>query len=224
MPTSMTTAPWLDPVAAHHLGAPDRGDEDVGPTHASAGRSRLREWAIVTVQLSCSSNCAIGLPTMLERPMTSASRPASPSGSARADQQQAAGRRARHQRPVALADGEAADIDRMESRRHPWPDRSPRAPPWSSICDGSGSCTRMPSIAASALSAATRSTEDRPALVSTGKRVLDGMEAELLGLAALGANIDLARRHPRRRGPRRDPGARWPFARGASRPRRRCAR
>ncbi len=32
---------------------------------------------MVTVQFSASSNCATGLPTMLERPMTTASRPAS---------------------------------------------------------------------------------------------------------------------------------------------------
>ena len=43
----------------------------------TAGRSRVREWAIVTVQLSLSSSCATGLPTMLERPMTTASSPSS---------------------------------------------------------------------------------------------------------------------------------------------------
>ena len=36
----------------------------------------MREWAIVTVQFSASSSCAIGLPTMLERPMITASSPA----------------------------------------------------------------------------------------------------------------------------------------------------
>ena len=41
------------------------------------GRSAVFECAMVTVAFSASSNCATGLPTMLERPITTASSPAS---------------------------------------------------------------------------------------------------------------------------------------------------
>ena len=47
----------------------------ISARRATAGRSRVREWAIVTVQFCASSNCAIGLPTMFERPMMTASLP-----------------------------------------------------------------------------------------------------------------------------------------------------
>ena len=41
------------------------------------GRSRVREWQIVTVALAPSSSWAIGLPKRFERPMTTASAPSS---------------------------------------------------------------------------------------------------------------------------------------------------
>ena len=48
----------------------------------SAGRSRVREWAMVTVQSACSSSCATGRPTSTERPSTTARLPdRSPSAS-----------------------------------------------------------------------------------------------------------------------------------------------
>ena len=40
-----------------------------------AGRSRVLEWAMVTVQFSANNSCAIGLPTMLDRPTMTAFRP-----------------------------------------------------------------------------------------------------------------------------------------------------
>ena len=43
----------------------------------TAARSLVRLWAMVTVQLSPSSSCAIGLPTMFDRPTTTAFSPAS---------------------------------------------------------------------------------------------------------------------------------------------------
>jgi hypothetical protein len=39
------------------------------------GRSAVREWAMVTVQFSASRSWATGLPTRLERPMTTACLP-----------------------------------------------------------------------------------------------------------------------------------------------------
>ena len=43
----------------------------------SAGRSRVREWAMVTVQSARSSSCATGRPTRFDRPITTALRPVS---------------------------------------------------------------------------------------------------------------------------------------------------
>ena len=64
----------LDPIAADHFRPANRRNDD--SARATAGRSRVREWAMVTVALRDSSNCAIGLPTMFERPTTTASAPA----------------------------------------------------------------------------------------------------------------------------------------------------
>ena len=76
MPTSITAAPGLIqsprtnsclPIATTRISA----------WRLSAGRSRVREWAMVTVQLSRSRSCATGRPTRFERPITTAWRPAS---------------------------------------------------------------------------------------------------------------------------------------------------
>ena len=75
MPTSITAAPGLiqsprticgRPVAAIRISAP----------RAIAGRSRDLECATVTVQSAASSSCAIGRPTIADRPITSAFSPA----------------------------------------------------------------------------------------------------------------------------------------------------
>ena len=58
----------LDPVAAHHFRLADSATR-ISARRATAGRSRVREWAIVTVQWRASRSCAIGLPTMFERPI-----------------------------------------------------------------------------------------------------------------------------------------------------------
>ena len=129
----------LDPVAADHPRPADGGDKDVGPA-ADPGRSRVREWAMVTVQSRRSSSCAIGLPTMLERPTTTARRPVEVAERV-AQQHQAAQRRAGHQAGRPRASRPALSTG---SRRRPWPDRWRRSPRAGSICGGSGSCTRMP--------------------------------------------------------------------------------
>ncbi|MNI94465.1 hypothetical protein D3C73_1525710 [compost metagenome] len=41
----------------------------------NAGASTLRECTTLTEQLACNSSVAIGLPTMFERPMTTACKP-----------------------------------------------------------------------------------------------------------------------------------------------------
>ena len=75
MPTSMTSAPGLIQSPLTMRGRPTAATRMSARRH-SAGRSRVFEWAMVTVQLSRSSSAAIGLPTMLERPTTMALRPA----------------------------------------------------------------------------------------------------------------------------------------------------
>ena len=57
----------------------------------TAGRSRVRECATVTVQLSPSSSCAIGRPTMFDRPITTASSPASSPSRSRSSIRQPSG-------------------------------------------------------------------------------------------------------------------------------------
>lgn len=66
------------------------------------GRSRLREWAIVTVQSAASSSWAIGLPMRFERPMTTACLPVrSPSASLSSIMQPTGVQEVRAGRPLA---------------------------------------------------------------------------------------------------------------------------
>ena len=95
-PTSMTVAPGLSQLPRIISGRPTAATTMSG-RRTAAGRSRVREWATVTVQLSWSSSCAIGLPTMFERPTTTASRPLRLAEFV-PEQHQATERRARHQR------------------------------------------------------------------------------------------------------------------------------
>ena len=61
----------LDEVGGDHFRRPTAATRISAPAQ-TASRSRVREWAMVTVQLCCSSSCAIGLPTMFDRPTTTA--------------------------------------------------------------------------------------------------------------------------------------------------------
>ena len=74
MPTSITVAPGLIQSPGTISGRPTAATT-ISARRTTAGRSLVRECAIVTVQLSRSSSCAIGLPTMFERPITTASSP-----------------------------------------------------------------------------------------------------------------------------------------------------
>ena len=72
MPTSITTAPGLT------MSAVSRWRRPTAATTMSAictcrFRSGVALWQTVTVALACSSSNAIGLPTVLLRPMTTAS-------------------------------------------------------------------------------------------------------------------------------------------------------
>ena len=140
----------------------------------TAGRSRVREWATVTVQFSLSSSCAIGLPTMLERPITTASRPAS-FGLHRLGQDHAPRRRARRQAPAApiarrptLIGMKAVDVlgridglDDLGARRY---------------AAGSGSCTRMP--------------------CTSRRRLSSPISASSVGFAGRRGELVLERQHP----------------------------
>ena len=76
MPTSITIAPGLIQSPRTISGLPIAAISMSARRH-TAGKSRVLEWAMVTVAFSASSNCATGLPTILERPITTASMPAS---------------------------------------------------------------------------------------------------------------------------------------------------
>ena len=75
MPTSMTVAPGLTNFSVTNAGRP-MAETRMSASAATAGRSGVREWQIVTVACRCSSSSAIGLPTMSLRPMTTARFPA----------------------------------------------------------------------------------------------------------------------------------------------------
>ena len=76
LPTSITVAPGLIQSPLIKRGLPTATTRMSARRHSSA-RSRVLECATVTVQLSPINSAAIGLPTMLERPTTSARAPAS---------------------------------------------------------------------------------------------------------------------------------------------------
>ena len=85
VPTSITTAPSPTMSAVTRPGEPTAATSTSASRHTAA-RSRVREWQCVTVAFAASSSCAIGLPTRIERPSTTAlapssSRPASLSSS-----------------------------------------------------------------------------------------------------------------------------------------------
>ena len=76
MPTSITVAPGLIQSPRTISGRPTAANSR-SARRATAGRSRVFECATVTVAFSASSSWISGLPTMLERPTTTASMPAS---------------------------------------------------------------------------------------------------------------------------------------------------
>jgi hypothetical protein len=139
----------LDHVGRHDLALAHGGHHDVGLARQRP-RSGVPLWQMVTVALACSSSMAIGLPTMLLRPITTACLPlriAQPIDSsmlhAAVGRAGAKAGLADHQRAGA-GDVKAVDIlgggDGLDDGI---PHRCAR---------GSGNCTRMPCTAGSALS------------------------------------------------------------------------
>src|SRR6202035_18987 len=76
IPTSMTVEPGLIQPPRTNSGRPMAANKRSARPHRPA-RSRVRECAMVTVAFSASRSCTSGLPTMLERPITTASSPLS---------------------------------------------------------------------------------------------------------------------------------------------------
>jgi hypothetical protein len=74
MPTSMTTAPGLTMSAVSTLRLPTAATT-MSACRVWWPRSGVALWQMVTVALACSSSIAIGLPTMLLRPITTACLP-----------------------------------------------------------------------------------------------------------------------------------------------------
>ncbi len=74
MPTSSTTAPGLTMSALTKRGRPTAATRMSACRQISA-RLGVAEWQMVTVAEACSSSRAIGLPTMLLRPITTACLP-----------------------------------------------------------------------------------------------------------------------------------------------------
>src|SRR3546814_4701364 len=70
MPTSITVAPGFTQSPFTISGGPTAATRMSAPRQ-TAGRSLVRLWAIVTVQLSASRGWAIGLPTMRSEEHTS---------------------------------------------------------------------------------------------------------------------------------------------------------
>ena len=141
----------------------------------SAARSRVREWQTVTVASAAVSSTAIGLPTMLERPSTTARAPGE-LGARLLQQLHHPERRAGHE--ARLAQQQAARGCRGESRRRPWRDRWPAAPCGCRSARGSGSCTRMPSTSGSAFSCAHQ-IQQRGLDGVGGQLVIEGADARL---------------------------------------------
>ena len=85
IPTSITTAPSLTKSPRTRPGRPTEATSR-SASRQTAARSRVREWQTVTVAWRRSRSRATGLPTMFERPTTTARFPArsSPASSTRA--------------------------------------------------------------------------------------------------------------------------------------------
>ena len=74
MPTSITVAPGFTMSAVTAAALPTAATS-TSRLPAPLARSRVRLWQIVTVAWRGSRSSAIGLPTMLERPTTTARAP-----------------------------------------------------------------------------------------------------------------------------------------------------
>ena len=164
MPTSITHAPGFTQSPLTSSAMPTAATKISAWRHM-AGRSAVREWAIVTVQFSLSNNCATGLPTKLERPIMTACLPlSSPNVSL-----------ARITLPKGVHGVSACSPD---TNRPALAGLRPSTSLLGSIvsmtrcceiCAGTGNCTNMPFTAGSAFNARTLSSSTSSG-VSAGRR------------------------------------------------------
>jgi hypothetical protein len=154
MPTSITVAPSPTQSPRIISGRPTAATR-ISAERQSAGRSVLREWAIVTVQSAASSKAASGLPTMLERPTTTARLPRSSPSVSRSRIMQPLGvhgsRRSSGIPPEAENSRPTLSGWKPSTSLAGWIASSTRL---ASTWPGSGSWTRMPWTSAAALSSA----------------------------------------------------------------------
>ena len=153
MPTSTTVAPGLIQSPRIISGRPTAATRMSAVRHR-AGRSRVREWAMVTVQLSPSSSWAIGLPTMLERPTITAFSPDSSPSSCFSSIRQPSG-------VHGTSPGSPTASRPALTTWKPSTSLSGSMAPSTaeaSIWPGRGSCTRIPWMPRSAFSAAISSS------------------------------------------------------------------
>mmetsp|Transcript_32862 Transcript_32862/g.97833 ORF Transcript_32862/g.97833 Transcript_32862/m.97833 type:complete len:299 (-) Transcript_32862:433-1329(-) len=152
-PTSITTAPGLIQSALTSSARP-MAATTMSARRTCAGRSAVREWQTVTVASIDWSRWATGMPTMLDRPSTTTSLPATWISDRCSSSTQPAGVHGsarggspprRHIRPMFSAENPSTSLaTAMDSRTAA-----------SSMCLGRGSCTRMPWMRGSALSSST---------------------------------------------------------------------
>ncbi len=150
MPTSITVAPGFTQAPGIISGRPTAATR-MSARRQIAPRSRLRLWARVTVALSPRRSWAMGLPTMFERPTTTASAPErSPRWSRSISRQPSGVQGAMAFCPVARRPT-LAMVKPSTSLAGSMASMTASARIWA----GSGSWTRMPCTAGSAFSRAT---------------------------------------------------------------------
>ena len=139
MPTSTTTAPGRSQLPFTSSGRPTAATS-TSASRQMAGRSRVREWQMVTVALRPKSSRAVGRPTMVLRPTTTARAPSSgtPAWSSRASTP-AGVHGTRYGRPDARRPT-LTGWKPSTSLRGSMRSRNSSAARW----PGSGSCSRMP--------------------------------------------------------------------------------
>ena len=182
----------LHPVALHHLRPPDRRHEDVAAPADGGEIARAavadRDRAVLREQqLRHRLADDVGAPDdhRFEAGKIAAQRVLR--------QDDAAGRRAGHERLVAQRRPRGGRHSPGESRRRPCRRSTASSTLLSSMCFGSGSCTRMPCTFGSAFRRSISAEQVGLGGVG-GERVLLGVKTAFLGRPALVLHIDAARR------------------------------
>jgi hypothetical protein len=167
----------LDPVAGIISGRPTAATRMSAPAAGARPGPWCGECAIVTVQLSPSSSCAIGLPTMFERPDHHRIQPRKATRDGRAA---SSGSPAACRAPSTSARCPEGPRSRCGTRPHPWPDRwrlitrSASDAPAAAVAPG---CRAPWGRAFSRSISASRSASD----VSAASLMLEGGHADLDG-------------------------------------------